>query len=208
MNLVVGDEEEADWLAFHVITAALTAARRGVGISIVAYDRLGTRHATGLRAGHTTVRDALRLARQIIIEPSTRRLLSAADTVALARDARRAQSSQRSSEQGRDGLGELASLELGELAAAAALHPLSSLMRATLRKVLPPATITIVSRWNHDIDALAIAIPAARAGGYRVLVVDATSPGSPPPPSVWQTVLGSRVPDSVMLRSQVATIPA
>ena len=208
VNLVVDGEEQADWLAFHLITAAVSAARRGVGISVVAYDRVAARHATALSSGDAAVRDALRLSRRIIVESSSERLLSPADAVALTRDTRQVQDSTKLADAGSRSVHPLASLVVAELTTVAAAHPLADLMSATLRQVPPPATITVVSAWNHDLDALAMVIPSARARGYRLLVIDPTSPSTPPPPYAWHTVIGSRVPKSAMPRSEVATDPA
>jgi hypothetical protein len=39
MDLVAGNAEEADWLGYHLITSALTAAREGLPSALTAYNR-------------------------------------------------------------------------------------------------------------------------------------------------------------------------
>ena len=64
---------------------------------------------------------------------------------------------------------ELMRIELATLENYSVDHPVSQVVHKHLTKIPPPATITIISRWNHDAEVLSTVIPRLRYKGYTVL---------------------------------------
>jgi hypothetical protein len=48
-------------------------------------------------------------------------------------------------------------------------HPLLLGLQSWLGGNSQPATVTLISQWNHDAEALAILLPHLQQRGYRVL---------------------------------------
>ena len=67
------------------------------------------------------------------------------------------------------GIGRLLTLEINALKEMAYCHPLTEVVQRVLRDIRPPATIIVISRRNHDAEALAVYLQQLQRRGYRVL---------------------------------------
>ena len=73
-------------------------------------------------------------------------------------------------------LGQLLRFEEKAVELLAREHPLTLALQSILRWNPPPTTATVISRWNHDGEALAVELPWLRRQKYRVLDVLAETP--------------------------------
>jgi uncharacterized protein (DUF58 family) len=167
VNLVAGNSEEADWIGYHLITSALTAARESISSSLAAYNHRGPVLTAGPIDPRGTVKHALRVSEDIALVEGQKRLLAPPQPLHLRRAA---QSLGRDRERGPETvLAQVLLLEIQALEDLAQGHPLSLALRSVLKESPPPATVTLVSQWNHDAEALAVLLPRLEQLGYRVL---------------------------------------
>jgi uncharacterized protein (DUF58 family) len=177
VNLVAADDGEADWLAYHLIMSALTAAREGVSVVFLAYDDRAITLTTGPVSPRETVKRALQLAGQVSINEHFPRLLEPPDVPALRREARLLETSYLRPGTPATGRALLFQIELAAVEELTRKHPLSDVWATLRRHIPPPATLTVLSQWNHDAEALAVTLADARLRRYRVIRVDALRPG-------------------------------
>jgi uncharacterized protein (DUF58 family) len=167
INLVAGDAEEADWLGYHLVTSALTAAREGIPSALAAYNQEETVLVTGPLHPRETLKHALRVSGKIALVSRQERLLVPPNLLRLRRSVRNLRGN--GSNGTGSALGEMLQREIEALEELAEGHPLTSALRRGLRGSQPPVTITVISRWNHDAEALAVTLPRLQGQGYRVL---------------------------------------
>ncbi len=166
VNLVAGDAEEADWLGFHVVSSALTAARQGIPSALVAYDAQDAVLVAGMSDPRNTLIQAMRITEKITLISGEERLLAPPDLPRLRRAV---------ANWGADGsngphaaLRTLLLSEIQTLEDLAQGHPLTAALQHVLKGGALPTVITVVSRWNHDSTVLAVALPRLRNHGYRI----------------------------------------
>ncbi|MFQ5873131.1 MAG: DUF58 domain-containing protein [Dehalococcoidia bacterium] len=168
VNLVAAHPEEADWLSYHLVTSALTAARQGLPPALAAYDQKEVVSTTGPLHPREAVKAALRLSGHLRVLGQEERLLAAPNPLRLRREL------QVHGVNGNDkgpgaGLAAMIRLELEALETMTRGHPLTRALQRALPQTLPPAVVTIISPWNHDTEALAMALPRLRSRGYTVV---------------------------------------
>lgn len=167
INLVAGDAEEVDWLGYHLVTSALTAAREGMPSALAAYNQQEVVLVTGPLPPRETLKHALRVSSETVLVSREERLLAPPNLSQLRRSVRNLNGN------GSGGLGsalgEMLQREIDALEDLARGHPLTSALQRGLRGSLPPAAITVISRWNHDSETLAVTLPRLQSQGYRVL---------------------------------------
>jgi len=66
-------------------------------------------------------------------------------------------------------LSDILSMEYAAMQEVAKAHPLSTMFWDATRHVPPPATVTVVSSWNHDMEALSVMEERLRQAGYDVV---------------------------------------
>lgn len=167
VNLVAGNPEEADWLAYQLITAALTLARQGAPIALAAYDHQEVIAATAPLHPREALKHALRLSGRLVLLDPQERLLAPPNLLRL----RRALRTLRAKDRGRGSmpLAELLQLELHAVESLAGGHVAIQALQRVMRGSPPPAAITVISLWNHDAEALAVETPRLEAQGYTVM---------------------------------------
>lgn len=170
-NLVAGDAEEADWLGYHIVSSALTAAQAGVPAALVAYDSEGVAFTTGglVPSGREVVKHALRVMDKIVETGHEERLLAPPDVLRLRRRIGALQGSHNEADAG--AFGGVLARELSALEELAKTHPLTPALQQVMRDGARPETVTLISRWNHDSEALAVARGRLQQLGYRVIDV-------------------------------------
>jgi len=167
VNLVARDAEEADWLGFHVVSSALTTAWQGIPSALVAYNAQEAVLAVGLSDSRNTLMHAMRITEQITIVSGEGRLLAPPNLSRLLRAVTNLGSGEANGAHA--ALKTLLLSEIQTLEDLAQSHPLTAALQSVLKGGALPAVITVISRWNHDSEALAVAIPRLRKHGYRVL---------------------------------------
>jgi hypothetical protein len=173
INLAAGDAEEADWLGYHLVTSALTTAREGMPSALTAYNHQETVLVTGTLPPQETLKHALRISGEIALVSREERLLAPPNLLHLRRSVRNLGGN--GSGGGGSALGEMLQREIEALEDLAHAHPLTSALRRGLTGSPPPVTITVISRWNHDAEALAVTLPRLQGQGYRVLEIGSRS---------------------------------
>ena len=167
VNLVVGNEEEADWLAYHIVMSGLSAAREGMPTFILAYDERETVLALRALNGREALQEALRLSTRLAYAAPIERLLAPPDILRLRRTVRRL--GMNGGHEDGAGLEVLLRLELEKLEELAHRHPVAYLVRTLVQWGQQGSTIAVVSRWNHDAEALGVMLPWLRSWGYHVV---------------------------------------
>ena len=167
VNLVVANPEEADWLAYHIVMSALSAARQGMSTFILAYDERETVLALRALDGREAFQEALRLSTRLAYAAPIERLLAPPDILRLRRTVRRL--GMNGGHEDGAGLEVLLRLELEKLEELAHRHPVAYLVRTLVQWGQQGSTIAVVSRWNHDAEALGVMLPWLRSWGYHVV---------------------------------------
>ena len=158
-NLTVDGEDQADELASMLVVSALSAARLGVPVTLLAYNSQTLVLALGPINSRDGLKEALRLSAQPTYGPTVVRMLQAPQVDRLRRWV---------AEIGPNGvsvqpsLGALLRLELQALEQAAGDHPIEQTVRRLLRREARGASIALMTWWNHDAEALAVALPRLR----------------------------------------------
>ncbi|MFH0914509.1 MAG: DUF58 domain-containing protein [Chloroflexota bacterium] len=153
VNLTVGSAEEADELAFYLITSALTLAGEGIPAAIAAYDHRRLALATGLTSPRAVLRKTLSLVKDISITELPRRRLTVPDPGRLRRNISQlgAVNSPPAS-----ALRGLLQLEYQAMEKGMKEHPLTLALQASTRHLPLPAMLVLVSLLNHDGEAVAL----------------------------------------------------
>jgi uncharacterized protein (DUF58 family) len=166
-NLVAGDAEEADWVGYHLITSALTAAEEGITASLLVYNHREPLVVTGPQRPREILKQALRVSGDITLIAGQKRLLAPPKWSHLRQAAHRLGEAAGGSPE--SSLAQVLVREIQALEDLSQGHPLASALRRGLSENPPPATLTLVSRWNHDAEALSVELPRLKQLGYRVL---------------------------------------
>ncbi|MDO8490433.1 MAG: DUF58 domain-containing protein [Dehalococcoidia bacterium] len=174
VNLCVSDEEDGDKLAYSLIMTALTLSRESIPSVVAAYDHRGVVLNSRLLDPSQALLQALSLTKQIRISLSPQRYLQAPDVARLRANIHRLNESKRSAGVR---LAELLQLEYAALGKAAQSNPATQALTAALSVGRARANVLIVSRHNHDAEALAFARHSLTERGYRVMTPEAGKRG-------------------------------
>ncbi len=171
VNRTVADEDEADRLAYELLSAALTLAREGLGAAVIAYDSSDDAVAPArVLTGRDLVQHALELTGSLLINRRYRRLLDVRSVQTLmALKARSSAQAETSST--------VRVLEVAEqsLSAAVEAHPLTSALRHTSRDIHPDWCLAM-SNMGSDAEALVTGLQRLeKAVGARTLLLDVRS---------------------------------
>ena len=169
LNVVAGNIDEADWLVYQAVSSALTAATQDIPSALAAYDNEKSVLTTSLSDPRETLKQALRVSDHVLLAEPQQRVLDPPDLPRLSRSVRRLAVNAHTKTDG--GIGRLLTLEINALEEMAYRHPLTEAIQRVLREIRPPATITVISQWNHDAEALAVTLPRLEKPGFRVLAL-------------------------------------
>ncbi len=165
-NLSVADAEEADKLAFKLITTALTLAGNMIPAALAVFGREKVILATAAESPDRILKQTLKLVGEISPQGFPERFLQLPDITRLRRGIARLKQS--SSSPARRLLGVL-EFEFRAIRAAAKNHPATVALRQVTHRVSPPGTIVLVSQPNHDAEALLVTLEKLTRGGYNIL---------------------------------------
>jgi uncharacterized protein (DUF58 family) len=169
VNLAAGSPEEADGLAYAFIASALTLAAEGLQMALAAYDEGGVVESTPLMSPREALKEALKLTRKIAIVEAPKRVLEPPNLMRLRRSIEQLKAL--SSEPARR-LAEILSFERGALEEAARSHPAGGAAEAVAEACPPPATVALISLWNHDAEALPVILERLERRGYVVVPIE------------------------------------
>jgi len=169
VNLAVSDIEEADKLAFHLITTALTLARQAVPAALVAYNQEKVILTTTVTDPTQTLKLAMRLVRDIKPAEMTSRCLQPEAMGKLRRNMTRLRSATSEPAQR---LLSILDFKQQAIEQVARNHIATAALSRAIQRVSPPALIVLVSRMNHDAEALMVTIDKLERKGYSTLRIE------------------------------------
>jgi len=153
VNLSVADVEEADKIAFNLITTALTLAQEAIPTALAAYNHQRVILTTAALDPREALKQTLSLVKDITSEEFAQRRLQPPNLSKLKRDIN--QLRRATSESAQRLLG-LLDFEYQALEKAAKNHPASLALEKAAEQTPPPATIILISQLNHDAEALLV----------------------------------------------------
>ncbi len=165
-NLDAGTPEEADRLAYSLLTSALTLARDGVPMTFTAYTDAEVVRVTPPLAPRPAVLAALELTERIRVVPQPVRILEPPQVLRLRRMMARLMETPSASAAR---LARILSFEHRALGHRARNHPATDAIRRALTELATPVTILIVSASQADADVLELILERLRLLGVHPL---------------------------------------
>jgi len=170
VNLSVTDAEEADKLAFNLITVALTLAREDISSALAAYNHRGAILNTAVTDPLEILRQALSLMREIKLVKFADRHLEPTDIAKIRRNI--IQLKKADSEPAQRLLGML-NFEYRAIEEAAKTHPSTIALSDATKQVPAPALILLVSQLNHDAEAILVTAEKLSRRKFTTIPVEA-----------------------------------
>jgi len=165
-NLSVTDVEEADKLAFNLITTALTLAQEAIPTALAVYNHQGVVLTTTIIDSREILKQAMLLVKDISRVEFAHRFLQLPDISKLRRNITRLK--QATSEPGQRLLSML-NFEHQTIEQAAKNHPATLALLQVTEHISPPAIIAVVSQLNHDTEALLLTGENLNRRGFTTL---------------------------------------
>jgi hypothetical protein len=169
VNLAVADAEEADKLAFNLITAALTLARENIPTALAAYNDRKVVLSTNVTEPDEVLRQALLLLREIVPMKTISRHLEVADVTDIKRNINQLRKATSEPAQRLLNLFDFKYRAIEEFAKS---HPASIALSNTTKQVPAPATILLISQLNHDAEAIKVLSDKLSRRRYSTVTVD------------------------------------
>lgn len=171
INLSVTNDEEADELAFNLITAALTLAKENIPTALAAYDYKDIILSQGIVEPNEMLRRTLILVKEITIVKFADRYLEPVDITRIRRNI--SQLKQTESEPAQKLL-DILNFEYQIIEDAAKKHPATLALTGTSQQVPAPALIILISQFNHDTEAILVTSEKLARRKYTTLPVSVT----------------------------------
>jgi uncharacterized protein (DUF58 family) len=168
VNLSVADAEEADKVAFNLITAAVTMAIRNIPAALIAYNDRDVILSSELTHPQEILKQALLLVKDISSGKFSTRYLAPLDINRLKRNINLLK--QTKLEPARKLL-DIFNFELQALEDEAGNHPATLALISTAKRVPAPAMILLVSQLNHDAEAILVTCDKLARRKYTTLQV-------------------------------------
>ncbi|HCP60767.1 MAG TPA: hypothetical protein DIT43_04385, partial [Dehalococcoidia bacterium] len=146
-NLAVSDAEEADKLAFKLITTALTLAREAIPAALAVYNQEGIVVTTTATDPREILKETLSLVKEITPVEFAHRFLETPNIGKLRRSIARLEPATSGPAQR---LLDILSFEHKAIEAAVKSHPATRALSLAAGRLPPPAVIILVSQLNHD----------------------------------------------------------
>jgi len=170
VNLSVTDVEEADKLAFDLLTTALTLAREMIPTALAVYNHQGVVLTTTITDSREILKQALLLVKDVTPVEFAHRYLQLPNIGKLRRNI--AQLKQATSEPGQRLLSML-NFEYQAIEQAAKNHPATLALLQVAEHIPPPAIIVLVSQSNDDAEALLVTGEKLTRRGFTTLSIEA-----------------------------------
>jgi len=153
INLSVGNNEEADKLAYNIISTAISLAKENIPAALAAYDHEGVKVTTPVLQPHELVLQSLHVSKEIITFSNSMRYLNPPNVVRLQSTIKRLQFAK---SQAARSLARIMQLEYISISKNTRLHPATKSLNKVFTKIEKQANIVVISFRNHDAEALAL----------------------------------------------------
>jgi len=153
VNLSVTDAEEADKIAFNLITTALTLAQETIPTALAVYNHQRVVVTTAVLDPREMLKQTLLLVKDITSVELTQRLLQLPELSKLKRDITQLK---RATSEPAQRLLSLLDFEYQAIEKAAKNHPATLALSSVAEQTSSPATIVLISQLNHDAEALLV----------------------------------------------------
>lgn len=168
VNLAAEDAEEADKMAYSLLTSVLALAISSIPVALAAYNHREVVEATPAMAAKVMLKKVLQLIEGTVwIEPMVR-FLQPPDLKRLRRTQERLEGA--GTEPARK-LADILRVEREAVQRAVAEHPATLALQQVTSSVAPPAMILVISSYNHDAEALPVTLARLQDRGYRAMPV-------------------------------------
>jgi uncharacterized protein (DUF58 family) len=168
VNLAVGDAEEADELAQKTIITAISLAREQIPTVIAAYDHNGIKLVTPTLQPQQMVVQSLEITREITMFENPTRYLYVPDISRLRANISRLESTESGASKV---LSQLMGIEYGNLINSVMNNPATKTINKALDNANIQSTIVVVSKLNHDANAIAVNSFLMAKRGYAIVAV-------------------------------------
>lgn len=168
INLAVTDAEEADKLAYNIIVTALSLAHENIPATITAYDQENVKMTTGLLRPRDLILMSLRVAKEMVSFINPVRYLAPPDVSRLKSNINRLGYGTSPASKV---LLKLLQIEYRNLSNQAAAHPATKALDDAFAKVDKQSNIVVISRRNHDAEALAFNTFRYKRKGNSVITI-------------------------------------
>ncbi len=168
-NLDAQDAEQADILAYSLITSALTMAIERIPTALSVYNHSGVVEVTKAENPRYALIRALNLAKGISMHQSSKRYLASPDISRLRRLMSQVKNVESAPAQKLMGI---LHTEYDALQQSASAHPATAALGEVARYVSAPAVIAVLSLSADDNEALAVALHGLKRKGYDHFFVD------------------------------------
>ena len=168
VNLSVADAEEADNLAFNVITTALTLARESIPTALAAYNHERVVVTTTITDPKEILKQTLLLVKDITEVEFAHRFLQPPDLAKLRRNI--IQLKQVTSEPAQRLLNML-DFEYRAIEEAAKNHWATLALLQVTGPIRPPAMVVLVSQMNHDAEAVLVTTEKLARRGFTTVSI-------------------------------------
>jgi len=169
VNLSVADAEEADKLAFNLITTALTLAQEGIPSALAAYNHQRVILTTTVTDSREILKRTLSLVKDIVSAEFAQRSLQLPDISRLRQNI--AKLKQATSEPARQLLGML-NFEHSAIEETAKNHPATTALLLVAELAPAPAIIALISQLNHDAEALLVATEKLSRRNFTIIPIE------------------------------------
>jgi hypothetical protein len=169
VNLSVADAEEADKLAFDLITTALTLAQEMVPTALAAYNHEQVVRTTAAGDPKDALKHSIALVNNIAQVELGQRFLQPANLSRLRRNLGilRGATSQPAQK-----LLSILDFEYRAIEKAAGGNPATAALLRSAERVTAPASVVLISRLNHDAEAVMVTTERLQRRGFNMLPVE------------------------------------
>ncbi|MFP4641259.1 MAG: DUF58 domain-containing protein [Dehalococcoidia bacterium] len=166
VNLSATDAEEADKLASDIITTALSLAQEDIPCALAAYDHDTVKFTTSTLPPRTCLVKALGIAEQMVSFVSPLKYLAQPDVARLRTNLSRLRQIENKSA---EALASLLDIEYRNLEDSAVQNPATAALAAAFAKADRESNLVVISRRNHDAEALAFDTYKYSRMGYAII---------------------------------------
>jgi uncharacterized protein (DUF58 family) len=152
VNLVAGNDEEKDILAYNILVTAITLAQENIPVILAAYTDSEAAASTDILHGQRLVLQALKIVKEIVVKTESVRYLEPPNMIKLRANILRLQ---KADSRPAGVLSELLQMEYKNISLNARNSPLTAAFNKAANKTTQQAATVVISHRNHDAEALA-----------------------------------------------------
>ncbi len=168
INLAVRDEEEADILAYNIMSTAMSLVAENITAVLTSYDQETVRETTPMLRDERLLTTSIEIARGITMIKDPNRYMNLPDVRRLKANM---SSIRYIKGKAAEVLYDIMNLEYHSMQENAKANPLTKALTAGLKIAGSQVNILVISRQNHDAEALSFNIFDVTSKGYNIIVV-------------------------------------